>query len=87
MNNVEIINWFAYKLGGRNASPNSPGRLVSEVNINNAEEVVDYLLKTHKEDIESEFKDQINNLKIKNYDLSQELENLKESYNLFKRNK
>jgi hypothetical protein len=73
-------------LGGWNASPpNSPGRLALDVDIEDSQAVVDYLLSEHKKSIDHDWQLKLNQLKIENYDLTKKIEELKESLDFSKK--
>ena len=70
-----LLGWFAYCIGGWNANAgSSPGRLVFDVNIDNDEEVVRYLLKSYKRDVEVPLKNEIDKLKVRIFDLQEKLD-------------
>ena len=68
----KILSYFACKIGGWNAEKGKhTGNLInSTINYQNDEEVVNFLLDTYKNDIETPLKEEIKELKVKIYDLS-----------------
>lgn len=69
-NRTTLLSNFCYFIGGFNASENSYGRLgLSVKNVNDDNEVVEYLLSQYKYDVTHRLEKEIVELKAKLFDL------------------
>lgn len=67
---VKLLSWFAWLVGGWNATPNKHyGRLSNDCNIDSDERVARHILEQHCKDIERPLHEEITRLKAQVYDL------------------